>query len=173
MFESPIKSSPLAPTWSGAPNWFPMAEQNGRSIDRFPQAQGSGGGGLTTDFVPPLWLQASVSNPTTKVNVKFGTVSGFVPTNVATDITVSGTDGTWYIFLDATVSATTGAVSAVTVSSNTTGVTADSSTHAYLLIGQVVVASSVITSISPSLAWSQTFAACTPGDTATYYFFVA
>lgn len=144
----------------------PFSEGFDRSVDTI-QSPLSGGGG--SGFIPPLWLIASVPNPTTKVNVKYGTVNGVVPTNVATDITVSGTNGTWYIFLDATVSATTGAVSSVTVSSNTTGVTADSSTHAYLLIGIASVAASVITSISPALAWSQTFVACTPGTTTSYH----
>ena len=154
----------------------PVSDNYGTDIDlikaeirRIDANGGSGGSGV----VPPLYLLESVSNPTTKVYVKYGTVNGIVPTSVNSDITVSGTNGTWYIFLDATVSATTGAVSAVTVSSNTTGVTADSSTHAYHLIGTVVVASSVITNIYPALAWSQSFVACTPGDTATYHWVVA
>jgi hypothetical protein len=146
-----------------------------RSIDRLKtEAAGGGGGGI----IPPLYLQESATDPTTKVNVKYGTVGGIVPTTVATDITVSGTNGTWYIFIDATIDAA-GDVTAATISSNTTGVTTDSDTHAYYLIGTVTVASSVITAINPTLMFSQEFAACgrdsadpttTPG---IYYFFVA
>lgn len=145
-------------------------DQFDRGIDEIRTAQSGGGGAGSTTGDWPLKL---ASTSTTQVIVSFGTVNGFVPTNVATNITVSGTNGTWYIFLDATVSATTGAVSAVTVTSNTTGVTADSSTHSYRLIGQAVVSSSVIASVSPALAWSQEFVACTPGDTASYHWVVA
>lgn len=145
-----------------------------RSIDRIPDVTGSGGGG-GTPFIPPLWLsKVDDSN----VIVSAATVGGFVPTGIATNIDVSGTDGTWYIFIDASINPA-GDVTAADIDSNTSGVTTDSSSHAYLLIGTATVASSIITAVSPTLAWSQDFAACgrdpdapstTPG---TYYFFVA
>jgi hypothetical protein len=115
---------------------------------------------------------------TENVRVRTGTVGGILPTSVNTSIDVSGTDGTWYIFIDATIDSA-GDVTAAAISSNTTGVTADSSTHAYYLIGTVTVAAAVITAVAPTLAFSQEFAACgrdpadpttTPG---TYSFFVA
>lgn len=123
------------------------------------------GGGTT----PPLWLEEDDS---THVIVSFGTVNGFTPTNVASAISISS-DATWNVYLDATVSATTGAVSAVTITASTSAVPADTSTHAYRLIGQAVRASGAITGVSPALAWSQEFVACTPGDTATYHWVVA
>ncbi len=153
------------------------AEQFGRSIDP-PEGSGDGGGGaaVSVTITPPMWLEAV---DTENVKVKSATVNGLVPSGIAANIDVSGTDGTWYIFLDATL-ADSGIPSSVAVSSNTTGVTTpDTSTHAYLQIGRVTVASSVITAVTPTLAWSQTFVACgrdtadpttTPG---TYYWVVS
>lgn len=165
-----------APDKSGPGVFNAELEQIWAAIRRIDN--GGNGGGSGTGITPPLYLAVSAANPTTKVQVKSGTVGGIIPTNVATDITVSGTDGTWYIFIDATIDSA-GDVTAAAISSNTTGVTADSSTHAYYLVGTVTVASSVITAVTPTLMFSQEFAACgrdtadpstTPG---TYYFFVA
>jgi hypothetical protein len=148
-----------------------FSEQFDRSIDEIKSEPAGGGGG---GYIPPLTLE-QVDD--TNVKVKTGTVGGIIPTGVATNITVSGTT-TYYVFIDATIDAD-GDVTAATISNNTTGVTADSDTHAYYLIGTVVVASSVITAVNPTLAFSQEFAACgrdpadpstTPG---TYTFFVA
>lgn len=144
-------------------------DQFDRGIDLWKTSPYGGGGGTTTgDW--PLKLKAA---STTQIIVVFGTVNGFTPTNVATNITVSGTNGTWNTYLDATVDATTGAVSAVTITSNTSAVPADTSTHSYRLIGQTVVAAAVISSVSPALAWSQEFVACTPGTTSSYHWLVA
>ena len=120
-------------------------------------------------FIPPLWLRRYSD---TEAFVTDATVNGFTPTNINAPISISS-DATWNIYLDATVSATTGAVSAVTVTASTSAVPADTSTHAYRLIGTVVRASGVITTVSPVLAWSQEFVACTPGDTASYHWVVA
>lgn len=149
----------------------PFSEGFDRSVDTIQSPTSGGGGGIE----PPLYLQrASAIN----VKVKTGTVGGIIPTGVATNIDVSGTDGTWYIFLDATIDAD-GDVTAADISSNTSGVPSDSSTHAYYLIGTAEVASSVLTAVNPTLMFSQEFVACgrdpadpstTPG---TYYFFVA
>lgn len=147
------------------------SEQYMRSIDTYPKSVNTGSGAQATPFTPPMWLsQVDTQN----VIVSSATVNGIVPSGIATNIDVHGTDATWAIYLDATVSATTGAVSAVAVSSsNSNTVPSDSSTHAYRKIGEVVVSSSVITLVTPMLAWSQEFSACTPGDTSTYHFVVA
>lgn len=153
------------------------AEQFGRSIDKLPESGpgGGGGGGVT----PPLWLTAP---DTTHLKVSFGQVNGITPSggwagggnDVGVSVLVSGySNGTYNIYLDATVSATTGAPSAVRVTANTSAVPADSSTHSYRLIGQAVIASSAVTSVVTSLAWSQDFSACTPGDPDTYHWSVA
>lgn len=167
--DSPLSRSPLGPVYSTGPDTYMPAEQYMRSIDTYPK-QAEGGAGLTNiNFIPPLWLSQVNS---TNVIVSNATVSGFTPTNIAANISISS-DATWNIYLDATVSATTGAVSAVTITASTSAIPSDTSTHAYLRIGTVVRASGSITSVSPTLAWSQTFVACTPGDTATYYWVVA
>jgi len=151
------------------PNTFMPAEQYMRSIDTYPKKQATGGGSITINFSPPLWLTRVDA---TNVIVSFGTVNGFTPTNVASNISISS-DATWNIYLDATVSATTGAVSAVTITASTSAIPSDTSTHSYRRIGTVVRASGSITTVSPALAWSQEFVACTPGDTATYHWVVS
>lgn len=132
-------------------------------------------GGGSTSFVPPMCLE-QVDD--TNVKVKFGQVNSITPTGIATNIDVSGTDGTWSIYLDCTLDSA-GAVTAAAVSSATTGVPADTYDHAYKLIGEADVASSLITAVRYSLLFSQGFVACgrdsadpstTPG---TFYFFVA
>ena len=116
-----------------------------------------------------MWLTEVDS---TNVIVSSATVNGFTPTNIAANISISS-DATWNIYLDATVSSTTGAVSAVTITASTSAIPSDSSTHSYRRIGTVVRASGAITTVTPVLAWSQEFVACTPGDTATYHWCVS
>jgi hypothetical protein len=167
-YASPVRNSADFPPMRLAP---PFPEKFDRDIDEL-KSEAAGGGG---SYIPPLTLEAV---DTENVRVRTGTVGGIIPTGVAASIDVSGTDGTWYIFIDATIDSA-GDVTAAAISSNTTGVTADSSTHAYYLIGTVTVAAAVITAVAPTLAFSQEFAACgrdpadpttTPG---TYSFFVA
>lgn len=152
---------------------FPILANNEPSIrfDRQIDTIGSngGGGGGEEGIIPPLWLtQVDATN----VIVSSATVNGFTPTNIAANISISS-DATWNIYLNATVSATTGAVSAVTITASTSAIPSDSTTHAYRRIGTVVRASGAITTVTPVLAWSQEFVACTPGDTATYHWVVA
>lgn len=117
------------------------------------------------NFTPPLWLLKVDAG---HVIVVFGQVNGITPTSVATNITVSGTNGTWSIYLDATINAA-GTPTAVAVSAGTAGVPANTSTHAYRLIGEADVAAGVITAVRPNLAWAQEFVACgrDPADPAT------
>lgn len=131
---------------------------------------GSGSGGI----IPPLYLQKV--DPA-NVFVTFGKVNGLTPTGVATNINVSGTNGTWSVYLNCTLSAD-GGVTAAAVNSAAAGVPADTSGSAYALIGEVDVSAGVITAVRPSLMFSQAFVACgrdssnpttTPG---TYAFYV-
>lgn len=145
------------------PQRSPAYNYYDRSVDNNPPATGSGGGGAF-DGDWPLKL---VAVDTENVKVLLGTVSGFTPTGINTSIDVSGTDGTWAIFMDASISGTS--VTAVAVDSDATGtVPSDSATNSYRLIGEVDVASSVITAIRPSMAWSQNVSICT-ADTPPYY----
>lgn len=132
-------------------------------------------GGFGSSFTPPLWLYQSGA---ASVRVAPGTVGGISPTDVDTDLDLSSFNGTWHIYLDATLNAA-GDVTAVEIGTSTSAVPSDDSDHAYYPIGTAVVAASVVTSVSPTLAWSQEFAACgrdsadpatTPG---TYSFYVA
>lgn len=140
------------------------AEQFGRGIDP-PSGDGDApGGGDSFDGDWPLKL---VAVDTENVKVLLGTVSGFTPTDIETPIDVSGTDATWAIYMHATLSGTS--VTAVEVeSSKTNSVPSDDATNSYRKIGEVDVASSVITAVRPSMAWSQTVAVCV-ADTPPYY----
>lgn len=155
--------SQVAPGRGGLINEQPSmaAEQFGRSIDQLPEAQpGTGGGGTGTQ---PLNLTKVDS---THIKVLLGTISGFVPTDVDTDIDVSGTDGEWWFYLHATISGTS--VTAVELLSNIGGpVPTDDGTNSYRLVGKVVVASGIITSVTNSFAWSQAVVTCT-ADTAPH-----
>lgn len=148
------------------------AERMSRTIDRVPTSLGTGGG---APFRPPLWL---IRYSTTEVFVTAATVNGLTPTNIATAIDISASSTTWNIYLDATLGSD-GIPTAVTVTASTSAIPADTSTHAYIAIGTAVVTAGEITSVSPTLAWSQTFVTCgrdsadpttTPG---TYFWQVA
>lgn len=143
---------------------MPM-EQFNRSIDPPGSQDAGGGGGGTTGDWPLKLVKVDDSN----VKVLLGTVSGFTPTNIATNIDVSGTDGTWTFYMHATTSGT--AVTAVEVANDGaatgpgSGVPPDDGNNSYRLIGTVVVASGVITDVSPAMAWSQTVITCTADST--------
>lgn len=138
------------------------AEQMGRSIDP-PAGDGppAGGGSFSGDW--PLKL---VAVDTENVKVLLGTVSGMTPTGINTSIDVSGTNGTWAIYMHVSISGTTPSGAEV-LSSSAGTVPSDSATDSYRLIGEVDVASSVITAVRPSMAWSQNVAICT-ADTPPY-----
>lgn len=139
-------------------------ERFGRSIDRIPPSGGGSAGGGSFDGDWPLKL---VRVDTENVKVLLGTVSGGVPTDVETPLDVSGSDGTWAIYMHVSISGTT--ASGPEVLSNSAGtVPTDTATDSYRLIGQVDVASSVITAVRPSMAWSQNVSICT-ADTPPYY----
>jgi hypothetical protein len=158
----------------------PDLEQLWAAIRRLQSGSGGGGGGVT----PPFWLTAP---DTTHLKVQFGQVNGITPSggwagggnDVGVSVDASGwTDGTYNIYLDATLGSD-GIPTAVTITKSTSAVPSNTSTHAYMLIGTAVLASGVVGTVSPSLAWSQTFVACgrdsadpttTPG---TYYWEVA
>lgn len=144
-----------------------------RQID--PPLGTGGGGGGGQSFVPPFCLE-QVDD--TNVKVKFAQVNGITPTGIAANIDVSGTDGTWSIYLDCTLDSD-GAVTAADISSGTSGVPANTYDHAYVLIGEADVDTAVITAVRYSLLFSQGFVACgrDPGDPSTtpgtFYFYVA
>ena len=133
-----------------------------RSVDRNPPG-GNGGGGGSFDGDWPLKL---VQVDTENVKVLLGTVSGGTPTDINTSIDVSGTDGTWAIYMHVSISGTT-ASSPEVLSASSGVVPTDTATDSYRLIGEVDVASSVITAVRPSMAWSQNVAVCT-ADTPPY-----
>lgn len=138
------------------------AERFGRSIDRIPPVGGGPGGGSFDGD----WPFKLVAVDTENVKVLLGTINGLVPADVETNIDVSGTDGTWAIYMHGTISGTT--FSAPEVLSDDGGtVPSDTATDTYRLIGEVDVASSVITAVRPSMAWSQNVTICT-ADTPPY-----
>lgn len=152
----------------GHPSINPMpsmpAEQFMRSIDPPAGTGGAPGGGGSFDGDWPLKL---VAVDTENVKVLLGTVNGESPTDINTNIDVSGTDATWAIYMHVSISGTT-ASGAEVLSDNTGTVPTDTATDSYRLIGEVDVSSSVITAVRPSMAWSQAVVVCT-ADTPPYY----
>ena len=138
------------------------AERFGRTIDRIPASLGGGGGG---GFIPPMWLRRYSS---TEVIVTDATVNGLTPTDIATAIDISASSTTWNIYLHATLAAS-GIPSAVEVVASTSAIPSDGDNDAYIQIGTAVVSGGEVASVSPTLAWSQTFVACgrDPADPAT------
>lgn len=144
------------------------AEQFGRSVDKWPPS-GQGGAGVTSiTYYPPFWL---TSTGTSTAQVTAGTVNGVIATSTNTNFNTTGTN-TWLFYLAASLT-TTGTVTTAVVSTTTATIPSDTSTNAYTTIGTVVTSSDVITAVNPMLAWSQTFVACTPQDTGTYYWTVS
>jgi hypothetical protein len=128
----------------------------------------AGGGAFAFPF--------EISVGTATFTVRYGTVEDIAPTDIATPIAWTD-DATNTIYLDCTLDAD-GFVTAAAVSVSTTGVPADTYDHAYKLIGEVIVADGVVTTVNQSLMFSQGFQACnrdpedpetTPGS---YQFFV-
>ena len=139
-------------------------ERFGRTIDKIPPSPPGGGGGGGFDDDWPLKL---VKVDDSNVKVLLGTVSGATPTDVETNIDVSGSDGTWAIYMHVSISGTTASSPEVLTSSAGT-VPSDTATDSYRLIGEVDVASSIITAVRPSMAWSQNVSICA-ADTPPYY----
>jgi hypothetical protein len=128
------------------------------------------GGGGTFQF--PFQLTAG----TTTFNIRYGTVEDIAPTDVGTNIAFTD-DATNTVFIDCTIDAD-GIITAAAIDVATTGLPTDTAYAAYKLVGEVIAADGVITTINQSLMFSQGFQACnrdpadpetTPG---TYQFFV-
>jgi len=140
------------------------AEQFGRSLDVVGDDSGGGGGGGTITTAD--WPLKLVAVDTENVKVLLGTVNGGTPTDINTNIDVSGSSTTWAIYMHVSISGTT--ASSPEVLSNSAGtVPSDTTTDSYRLIGEVDVSGSVITEVRPSMAWSQAVVVCT-ADTPPY-----
>ncbi len=140
--------------------WVP-GEQYMRTIDP-PLGSGSTAAAVFDGNWPLKLVKVDDSN----VKVLLGTVNGGTPTTINTNIDVSGSDGTWAIYMHVSISGTTASGPEVLTDSGGT-VPSDSSTDSYRLIGEVDVAASIITAVRPSMAWSQNIAVCT-ADTPPY-----
>jgi hypothetical protein len=141
---SPVQRAPRLVTQT------PTA-QFGKDIDVI-RGDPAGGGG------PPKHPFQILKVDDDTINVRYGTLQDIAPTNVATDIDLS-TDGTHTVFLDVEIDIN-GVVLAVTLSTATTGQPADSDYHGYITLGDVVVASAVITTINQAATHSIRTAMC-------------
>jgi len=142
-------------------------------------ATGTGGSGGTV-YANGLPFGINDTSPNAnyaQVNVRYGTVGNNVPTNVASNISLTTPNSNTSIYINATIN-NNGAVTGAVVSTGN-NVPADTSTQAYKLIGNVRVSGSAVTVIDQSLLFSQEFVVCgrnttdinnTPG---TYYWQVA
>lgn len=144
-----------------------------KKIEQAASTGALGGASVTANnlgFLPFGINDRSTNNNAALINVRYATVGAIVPAGIATDISVSA-NTTLYLNITIDNNAT------VTAASVNTGAvpSPNTSTKAYALIGNVVVASNVVTQIDQALLFSQTFVACnrntsdpttTPG---TYY----
>lgn len=119
------------------------------------EALGGGGGAIQHPF--QLQDASTIAEPL-YYNVRYGTVNDEAPTLVATDIALAD-DATNYIYLELTVGED-GLMTAVTVADNTTGKPADEDYAAYVLLGNIVTASGLVTTINQACTHSLRFAAC-------------
>jgi len=132
-----------------------------RSVDTNPTG-GSPGGGGTTDTDWPLKL---VKVDDTHVKVTLGTISGFVPTDVDTDLDVSGTDGTWVFYFHVTISGKSVTSAELVQDPSGGAVPTDDGNNSYRLVGRCVVDSGVIASVTNGFGWSQSVVTCTDDST--------
>lgn len=148
------------------------AENFGRSFNKLPEMPPpSGGGGSPVELPFGITLGAGTATFT----VRYGTLEDIAPTDVGVPLPWTD-DATTTVWIDATLD-DDGLVTAAAIDTGIAGLPADTSDHAYKLIGEVVAASGVAT-VNQSLYFSQGFQACgrdpddpviTPG---VYQFFV-
>lgn len=114
---------------------------------------GVGGGAVTLEH--PFQIQR-VDDDTVKV--RYGTMQDAAPTNIATNIDLSGSSThTFYIDVEVDIN---GHFVAATLSHATTGQPADADYHGYITIGTVVTVAAVITAINQAASHSLRFAMC-------------
>lgn len=136
-------------TVSGGPGLMVSRSPGGTTI-KSTVAPGRSGGGTVINH-PFKITQTS----DTTVDISYGTLNDLVPSPLT--LTIS-TNGTRVIYLDATLSLA-GVITSVAVASAASQ-PADSDTHAYITIGSVVVASSIITTVNQAATHSLRFNAC-------------
>lgn len=124
--------------------------QFGKDIDKI-ESTPAGGGRLTH----PFQIQRVDSDT---INVRFGTMQDIAPTNVATNIDLT-TNGTHTVYLEVEVDID-GEVIGVVLLTGTTGQPADADYFGYITLGEVVVASGVITAINQAATHSLRMAMC-------------
>jgi hypothetical protein len=125
--------------------------QFGKDIDKV-ESPPPGGGGTPEH---PFQIQRVDADT---VNVRYGTCQDIEPTDVATDIDLTGSN-THTFYLDVEVDID-GIVVAVTLSHGTSGRPADTDYHGYITLGTVVTASAVITVINQAATHSLRVAMC-------------
>lgn len=125
-----------------------------RQID--PPFGTGGGGGAPTDIQFPFQITESAT--ALNVKVRYGTVMDIAPTDVATDLALTD-DATNYIYIQNTLDVD-GNVTASAIGVNTTGLPANDTDNAYILIGNAVCAAGAVTLINQAITHSLRFAAC-------------
>lgn len=125
-----------------------------RNVDRFPPATGAGGQTF------PFQIRdrsKKGEEPAAVVVVRSGKVNGLVPSGVSTGISLS--DGTWTLFLDVEIDAD-GKVISATLSHADDGQPVDEDFHAFITLGQAVVAANQVSEIRQAAQHSLKFSAC-------------
>jgi hypothetical protein len=143
----------VIPTPTLYPASLPQSTRFDRQIDTV-QTESGGGGSLQFPF---QILDASTGG-TDKVNVRYGTCQDVAPTGIATDTAITSST-TNYIYLHVTINLA-GSVTAVELLHNTTGLPANGDYDGYILLGNVVTGSGVVTTINQAATHSLRTAMC-------------
>lgn len=142
---------PVPKSSSRAPSLVhePPTSQFGKSIDKI-ESTPPGGASLQH----PFQIQRVADD---EINVRYGTMQDIAPTDVATDLTLG--NGTHTIFIEVEVDID-GVVIGAIIDTSTSGQPADDDYFGYITIGEVVVASGVITTINQAVTHSLRMSMC-------------
>lgn len=154
-------SKPVFPWSPGKPDPRTVGpEQPFSQRDKFQERIMSpppGGGGI--EF--PFQLQDASTgggSPVAKINVRYGTLQDVVPTNVATDISLSNSS-TYYFYIDLQIDID-GVFVAATLVASTSAQPADADYHGYITLGEADTGTGVVSAIRQAATHSLRFSMC-------------
>lgn len=136
-------------TYIGPPETYGFDKEN-----KLLGTQPIGGGG---PIEHPFQI-SDTSDSAIQVSVRFGTVNDDIPDNIATNLAITDS-ATNYVYLLCTLDVP-GDITDSDLGVNTTGLPADSTSSAYILIGTVVATAGAITTINQAVTHSLRFTAC-------------
>ncbi len=140
----------------------PFSERFDRAIDEILSPTQAGGAGGTASIEHPFQItHLAAGTSALQINVRYGTLNDIVPTDVGVDLDLDLGDGTYTLYLDVEVlEDAVATIVTVSLIYDLSPQPADDDDHAYITLGQVIVAGGVITTINQAVTHSLRFAAC-------------